>query len=228
MAQQINLFQPVTVEREDRPTLLQVVLAAAAVLVLMSGLITMHTMALHKLQAQQRDLDGQLADWRDKLTKLPALYAGKTHESPEQQIETLSDLLAAHQQVLLVLQDGSMGSRDGYSKYMEAFARQVVSGLWLTSFDISESGKAIMVNGRMTEADLLPRYVERLNHEPTLDGVNFAALDIDEVSSTAKLPGEHGKFKYFEFGISSFADDKGRPVFKDVADAGSSHKEDGR
>ena len=77
-----------------------------------------------------------------------------------------------------MLEGGTLGNRDGFARYMQAFSRQAIDGLWLTGLDIAASGSELQIYGRTLSADLVPNYLKRLNQEPAMQGRRFAELRI--------------------------------------------------
>lgn len=85
-----------------------------------------------------------------------------------------------------VLEGGALGNREGFARYMQAFSRQAIDGLWLTGFSVSGGGDVI-IQGRVVKPELIPTYIQRLNGEPALKGRAFSAL---EVHRPAPRPGD--------------------------------------
>lgn len=77
---------------------------------------------------------------------------------------------------LSILKSGDLDNIHGYSRYMEAFARQIVPGLWLTGFSIQ--GREMSIQGRTLSPDLVPVYINRLDKEEVMRGVTFASLEM--------------------------------------------------
>jgi hypothetical protein len=102
----------------------------------------------------------------------------------------LSDLSAAQgaleqrRSALQLLNGGGLGSTTGYSPTLEAFARQSLTGLWLTGVTLNHRDMAI--RGRALDPELVPTYLLRLNHEPALQGRSFRALEIQRPVEAAK------------------------------------------
>ena len=77
---------------------------------------------------------------------------------------------------MAVLEGGALGNRDGFARYMQAFSRQALEGLWLTGFSVGGGGE-VAIQGRVVRAELLPAYIQRLNGEPALKGRAFSTLE---------------------------------------------------
>jgi hypothetical protein len=87
----------------------------------------------------------------------------------------------------LQMLDGSTPDREGgFSTRLEALARQSVDGLWLTGMVLHQND--VLLKGRTLTPSLIPVYVQRLDHEPSLQGHAFKALDVSRPLSTAAKP----------------------------------------
>lgn len=108
--------------------------------------------------------------------------------------------------IMAVLTQGDVGNTIGYSGTMQALARQIGSGLWLTGFDITNAGTEVSLRGKALVPDLIPAYLNRLKREPVIRGLQFSALEIrvpeatsgkkDDVIAAAGQP-------YLEFNLRS-------------------------
>jgi len=68
---------------------------------------------------------------------------------------------------------------------MRAFARQSVSGLWLTGFEINGDGAQMSLQGATAGPQLLPAYIQRLSQEPVMKGKSFATLRMAQPKEVA-------------------------------------------
>ncbi len=82
--------------------------------------------------------------------------------------------------LLNTLKSGAIGNTQGYSEYLRAFARQSVNGLWLTGFDINGDGAQMSLQGAVTNPQLLPAYIQRMNKEAVMRGKTFSALQMKQ------------------------------------------------
>lgn len=181
MSQQINLFSPVFLKKRKVPYSAAIMLRALGVIavlgVLAYGYLAYQTDVLTK---QMAETDKKVSEEQERLTKL-------TSELPPQQpsaqlqndIKNAEAQLKARQEMVDALKHGGpIGSTEGYSEYMRAFARQSVDGLWLTGFDITGAGSEMAITGRTVRAELVPAFVQRLSQEPVMKGRQFAYLRI--------------------------------------------------
>ncbi|MDR1229253.1 MAG: PilN domain-containing protein [Azoarcus sp.] len=183
MSQQINLFNPALRPRRDwlsLGTLILSTMALAMVVACIGGWgVYSERQALAGLNARE-------TAWQDAQSRLKDLAARQMERTSdpqlEQRITQRRTWLEHRRQALIILKGGSMGQSEGFSNIMTALARQTPEGLWLTGFDIqSGSGQAILLRGRLISENLLPNFVERLNHEADLRGRRFAALEVTSI-----------------------------------------------
>ncbi|MDR2092484.1 MAG: PilN domain-containing protein [Azoarcus sp.] len=192
MSQQINLLNPALRPRREWLSLETLILSTAALLVVMIGI---GAWGIHRERQAMAELNAREVAWQDAQSQLKDLATQQVSRSVDaqlvQQVAQRKTWLEHRRQALSMLQGGSMGRADGFSNIMAALARQTPEGLWLTGFDIQTGGNAILLRGRLVTENLLPSFVERLNHEADLRGRRFAALEV--VSIPPKPRGDDSK-----------------------------------
>ena len=179
--QQINLYQPIF--RRQRKiisfnTLVIVTVVFVLALVLISAVGGWKTNKLKRngreLAEQQQTLLQQLqaatrqvSAWRDKSA------------SPGGELSELQSELQAHQYIEQMLGEFEGPGSGGFSGFFQAFTRQVVNGLWITGFDISNGGRDILISGGTLTPDLVAEFISRLSNEKQLQGMHFSVLHMD-------------------------------------------------
>ena len=172
MSQQINLFNPVFLHQRKLFSLVTM-LQMLSLIVLGSALFYIYAVyQLNSLTEQLHETNKRLDAEQARLSR----YTSKS--SPQGSVE---DELKSIDAKLAILNDrikavNKIGSPTGYSKYMRAFARQTVSGLWLTGFDIAGDAEKMSITGNVLSPELLADYILRLNHEPDMREKKFASL----------------------------------------------------
>ena len=195
MSQQINLFSEGLLKkrkiRYSVTTMLQVLGLIVVGAVLIYGYLVYQTGVL---AAQAAESEKKLASEQARLNKLTSeLTPQQGSAQLETEIKKAEAQLKARQDMVEALkQGGVIGSTEGYSEYMRAFARQSVKGLWLTGFKIVGAGTEMEITGRTVRAELVPIFVQRLSGEPVMKGRQFASLRISlpqQATSAAKPAG---------------------------------------
>ena len=206
MSQQINLFSQVFLKKRKQifstVTMLQALGLIIAGSVLLYGYLVYQYNALTKQAAETEKI---LASEQARLTKFTSEYAPQQASAQlEKDIKKAEAQLKARQEMVESLKrGGAIGSTEGYSEYMRAFARQSVSGLWLTGFDIIGAGSEMAIIGRTMSPELVPVYVQRLSREPVMKGRQFASLRISLPQQAKSVTKPSGDLRYLDFSLQS-------------------------
>jgi len=205
VSQQINLFNPDFRKKRELFAALMLLQALAVLLVVMGGVYGYQFRQTQLLGKQAKDGAAQLEQERAHLLKVAVEYAPRAKSKVlEQRVTELEQQLRGEEAVLEVLQGGSLGNTAGYSGYMRAFARQTVSGLWLTGFSIQGAGKDMAIGGRTLRPELVPAYILRLNQEAVTQGRVFSALEIQQPKEEAATKDKPAQTpNYLEFNLHS-------------------------
>ncbi len=207
MSQQINLYEVRLRPRHELPTSRNVGLAALVLLLLMTVLaLWTRDDAERKSQAAAVSAK-QLVEQQEKLVALSKTLAQR-RVSPAllAEQESARAMLSIRQEVVAILDSGSLGNTSGFSALMSGFARQSQSDLWLTGFQVSKGGEEIEIRGRLLDPARLPAYVLHLSREPVFRGRRFAALEmrgVDPEEPKAGQPSAPGLPRYVEFSLRS-------------------------
>lgn len=186
MSQQINLFNPIFLQRQKIFSLLTMV-QALGLIVLGSGVFYGYAQyQVEQLTLQSIESDRRFKADQNNLTRTTAEF------SPQQASQLLQDeVLSLEKQnteqarVVNALKSGAVGT--GYSAYMQAFSRQVVAGLWLTGFRVIGDGTHITLNGSLLEPELLPSYIQRLKREAVMQGKTFSKLQMQQPNTASYI-----------------------------------------
>ena len=187
MAQQLNLNDPRFTPRRLRASARHSLLAMAGLLLLcFAAGQGLRWQAGHS-RDQSLALQAGLATQRSALLAQSPAQAHQTQgqNSPEAEVARLQQLDAAQRRILAALDQGVAGTshhgHEGHAGYLMALARQASAQLWLTGFSVSEDGRDIDLEGRMSDANALPGYLRGLNAEPRFKGRPFAQLSLKAV-----------------------------------------------
>lgn len=198
MSQQINLFNPVFLKQKKHfsaRTMLQgfgLIVAGVAVL------YALQIFQLSALRGQERAMRVQAEQVTQRLMGAGGARASRAVEdqirAAESELKTLQELAGA-------MQNEVSGGNEGFSRYLAAFARQPVNGLWLTGLTVA--GDDLEVRGRALRPELLPVFIRRLSREEVLKGKGFAEVSVaahDERSGDAKT---EGPTRFVEFSLNT-------------------------
>jgi hypothetical protein len=205
LSQQINLFNPIfRIQKKYFSTV--TMLQALAVIGLACGLLVAEAAyRMRALETQFNASNALLAETQARRAEAVVKFPARKRDPVlSAQIADATAELAALQGASSTLQSGEFGNANGFSEYFRAFARQSVSGLWLTELTISGASAQIGVKGNTLRADLVPDYMGRLAQEPVMKGKAFSALNIAQVPAAPAGPtGAPATQSYLSFSLQS-------------------------
>lgn len=179
MSKQINLFNPAL--RPQRVVLpaSQMLGVWALVLVLCGVWAGYEQMRASRLTAEAKSLAAREESLQTEIKTLGAqLGARKVSAEVEARLRERELVLKDRHEAMSVLEAGGLGDTTGHSRYLRAFARQSVGGLWLTGLTVTGAGSDIQIEGRTLNAELVPDYLKRLSKESVLSGRSFNDLSM--------------------------------------------------
>lgn len=94
------------------------------------------------------------------------------------EIDALKPKAEAVQQLLEPIRNGSLGSTEGYARYLSTLASVSEEGLWLTNVSITNAGKVMTLNGRALRNESVLKYAKRLNEAFASYGVQFNSVEM--------------------------------------------------
>lgn len=177
MAQQINLFNPIFLQQKKY---FSAVAMLQALGLLLGGILAFYGYAV----SESRALARVAADTRQQLQSQTGQVARLTREfSPEgasrllaEEVERASARLKQREELLATLRAGGLGNTGGFSRYLAAFARQPVGGVWLTGFTLGGDEAELRLSGKVLHSDLVPAYIRVLNREEVMRGRRIAEM----------------------------------------------------
>ena len=180
MSQQINLFNPIFLQRKKYFSANNMALALALVLLGALAVAGYASMQVAQLTEDSRNTAAQVALAQAELAKVSAEYGVRPRSAALQaEVQNAESELRSLQQISDILKTGDFGDTRGYAEYLRAFARQSIDGLWLTGLSIQGAGNEIALHGRAMRPELVPVYIGRLKNEAILKGKSFAALEME-------------------------------------------------
>jgi Tfp pilus assembly protein PilN len=212
VSQQINLFNPIFLQRKKYFSAINMAIALGLVLAGSLAVVGYAVVQVAQLTKDAAVASNQLALAQAELAKVTAEFGPRPKSaSLQEDVQKTSTELQSLQQISGILKKGDFGDTRGYSEYLRAFARQSIDGLWLTGVTIQGAGNEIALQGRALRPELVPGYINRLKTEPVLKGKSFAALEmevpqIDEEgasASTNAAPPKKVAAPFIEFSLHS-------------------------
>lgn len=179
MSQQINLFNPIFLTQKKYFS--AVTMVQALVLILLGvGLIAVYaSVQVTRLRPEAAAVTAQLDAAKAQLALVTAEQGARQKDvALDNRVRRLEAEVFALQRVSHLLGNEEGGGVKGYAEYMRAFSRQVVNGLWLTSFSIAGNGGQISLAGGAIRPELVPAFLGRLGNEPTMRHRSFDMLEM--------------------------------------------------
>jgi len=186
MSQQINLFNPIFLKQKKYFSVVTMVQALGLIVV---GSALFYGYAWYQVRALDKQTQ-EMAKHYEAEQKRLINYANefspqRANQLLNEELQALELQANAQSTLLNTLKSGAIGNTQGYSEYMRAFARQSVSGLWLTGFEINGDGAQMSLQGATAGPQLLPAYIQRLSQEPVMKGKSFATLRMAQPKEVA-------------------------------------------
>lgn len=179
MSQQINLYNPAFRKVRDWLSAAPVAIVAC---VMLASVASAAVWARSKADSLQHTADQQAASLKASQERLVSLSKAATESKPDAQLAADLDkargILKGSEEVMKILETGTLGNISGFAEYLRGFARQTPTGLWLTGFTIAAGGSEMEIRGRMLDPSALPEYIRHLNSEKVFQGRSFSALTI--------------------------------------------------
>jgi len=177
--QQINLYRPIFRRQEKKFSALAMLQAGAAIAIGIAIIYGLLWWQVRDLRQELRQTDARLAASTKRLDDATRQFGpGAKSKLLEDQVADLEKQIAARLRVRDLLGRGLFSNTTGYSDFFVAFARQHISGIWLTGFDITGAGENMRLQGRTNDPALVPRYVQRLSAEQALAGKEFQVFTL--------------------------------------------------
>jgi hypothetical protein len=203
MSQQINLFNPVFLKQRRIFSLLTMVQGMGLILiftVLVYAVALYQVSGLNELSVQSTERFNQ--EQKSLLSDTAAYSPGQVNQQLKDELLQWGKKVEESDLLVERLRSGSVGNTSGFSEYLRAFSRQVVPGLWLTSFKVTGDAASIRLNGRVTDPALVPAYITKLGSESIMQGKSFANLQMQSPKTEVKGSAPH----YLEFTLYSLPD----------------------
>jgi hypothetical protein len=207
MSQQINLFNPIFLEKKKHFSARAMLQSLALVL---GGLLLLQVFALYQSRSVERllaDASRDAAQRRDQLVTLTKQFSSQgASKTLEQDLPRAEAQLRKRAELLAELRTSAGGNAHGFSAYLAALARRGVQGVWLTGVEVNGRSNDLVIKGRALSAELVPAYVRELSRDPVFAGRALNALQVIAREEAAPpAPGATSgarPLRYLEFTLS--------------------------
>lgn len=177
MKQQVDLYQK-TFRREE--VLLPALMILRISVALLAGLLLIYGLGWWNVSVRADRLESlrdRIAEEGRRVVELAETHpAAKRDAVLEAEVERLTGERDAKTRLLRALSSQSLGNTAGFTWQLTGLARQRVPGLWLREIRIRRGGRELALVGSTLEADLVPRFIQRLGREAAFAGSEFKSL----------------------------------------------------
>ena len=197
MSQQINLFNPVFLKQKKYFSVVTMLQALTLIAVGSAVFYGIAAYQIKQLAKQSEETGKRYASEQARLDNYKAQFSPEqSRQLLENELKAAETKVLAQQDVINTLKSGAIGNTTGYSEYMRAFARQAVSGLWLTGFNITGDAAQLSMSGAVVSEspNLIPAYVQKLGREAVMHGKSFASLQIQQPREKDAKPAHFVEF----------------------------------
>jgi len=217
MAQQINLYNPIFLQKKKH---FSAVTMLQALGLLLAGILAFYGYAVNESRTLARVADDarkQLQAQSEQIGKMTREFSPQGQSKAlEEEVARAKARLKQREDLLAMLRTGGLGNTDGFARYLGALARQTVPGVWLTGFTIGGDEAELQLSGRVLQPDLVPVYIRALNKEEVMRGRRVSDLRLtareEQAAPTTAAPGANpsttpkppaAAVRYVEFSISA-------------------------
>lgn len=183
MSQQVNLYQPIF---RKQPQVFSSATLVKIMLLLIAGFGAIYGFGhfqLAKLEARVADLERQRDNAAAQLAQVTERQAPARRSALlDDQLRQVRRELEQKQRVIGALERRDGARSAGFSEYFAGLGRQRLNGLWLTRIAVHEDGR-IELHGYTEQAQLVPRYLQRLSKEPAFRGTEFRSIGIQRTEA---------------------------------------------
>lgn len=180
MTQQINLYQPAVFIKTAPFAARRLLLAGAAWLVMLLLGYGIAYAFLWRAEERLLKLEVRQEILRQRLTELRRNNPERTPDLRlSERLLRLQAEKAERLPLLTLLADRSPEDFAGFSEHLQGLAREDLAGIWLREIAVAGDGQSLLLVGSALRAELVPRYVQRLNRQAVFAGLEFARLSMN-------------------------------------------------
>ncbi len=189
MSQQINLYQPIFRKEEKKFSTVAMLQSVGLVTIGVAALYAFTWWQGEALKSELKRVEQNHAMASKRLADANEKFGqGKGLSELDKEITRLETEIVSKQRIQELLQRGVFSNTTGFSDYFVSFARQRIPGVWLTGFDITGAAEQMMLSGRTTNPELVPRYMQKLSSEKMLSGIEFRTFQMNRPEPDPKNP----------------------------------------
>ena len=180
MSQQINLYNPLFLQREKHFSAVTILWSLLAVSLVLAAYCAYVSYSIRAPQERARYFESMLKSKRSEMADTVARYSPEgRNKQLEANVRDLESHLASRQEVWRALNSLELGTGSGFADYLEAFSRQAVAGVWLTGFSIGGGAGDLTIRGRVLRPELVSAFLSALGKEEIMRGRKVVELKLE-------------------------------------------------
>jgi hypothetical protein len=208
VSQQINLYQPIFRKEEKKFSTVAMLQAMGLVVFGVVAIYAYTWWQVGALKSELKRAEQQHAATTKRLAEATEKFGQRAGKSSlDSEITRMEGEIVVKQRIQEILQRGVFSNTHGFSDYFVSFSRQHIPGVWLTGFDITGAAEQMMLAGRSTNPELVPRYMQKLSAEKTLSGIEFHVFQMNRPTPDPK----DASVNYIEFQVKTAEKVAGNP-----------------
>jgi len=177
LEQQVNLYQPILGAERRVFSARAIGIALAALAVSLAALGAFGAWRTARIERSVALLETEQSRLLAMLERTAGdLQTHRTVGELDAEAKGLAADIAARERALELLKQGSVSPATSFAARLESLARGQVEGLWLEDIALGGGEGRLAMRGAAVDANLVPRYLAALAHEPAFAGVRFDSL----------------------------------------------------
>jgi len=183
MKQQVNLYYSKAVKGDDSPlTALRMVKITGAFLGLMICYSVYQEVNHVLIEQELKDLETKQEVIQKEMQGKEALVNNKEtkdkREKLTKEINAFEQEVQQGQMILNALSSVRTKKNNGFSSFMKSLASASMPEVWLTHFNIQESGTHLLMEGSTVDARTIPKLIVNLGKELPFKGRTFQVFKL--------------------------------------------------
>lgn len=185
MEQQVNLYQPILGAEKRLFSARAFAICLGTLIGCLSALTAFEasrTARIEKsvVQLEEREASNiQMAERASEVSR-PTLTVAQL----DAEAKHLSAEIASRERALNNMRLGAVSISTGFAASLEALASRQIDGIWLRNILLGSGDSRLAMQGRTTDPNLLPAFLDSLTHERAMDGVRFDSLSMRKALAT--------------------------------------------
>lgn len=184
--QQVNLLPPELMPREIVLSARQCLAAAASFLVLLLLFGFLEKSSLAELQAHEQKVQQQVASLDSQLAQLQQILRSSDPQVLDRKIAKLQSRLEQRQHLQRALAGRQIEKGQKFSLLLEGLSLHHLNGISISHFRLQQSGY-IDMSGQVREAELVPRYINKLRGDDAFQSTRFGTVLVERDSESRYL-----------------------------------------